>query len=354
MQIQELLRLADWYKDTVEVNGVINAYQALSNVVMNNTRSSSKVSFEGERDTLTTIIKGIDFSGLTLEQINLLSDMGVSQLVGEDGVNHLISTMEKNVIDIASVANHVSDDYNVLIQARDYFESVSSQLKKYYTSEKDEEISDDEVLVRIYFKDGASINDLNDFKESGNNWYNIGRGLALATDHAPEEIRIVGAEKGSVIIDIVAVSIIASALCKIVADVLENTQRILNIKKTLLEIDNLKLQNKKIAQDLEKEIEKETEKGADTILKNACRDLKISKDEGEKRNALKKSIELLMQFTQCGGKLDFIHNEIEDDDEEDHDDAEKFLRGQMELLDENIERIRLLENDIKLLKEGKE
>lgn len=293
----------------------------------------------------------VEFNDLTLEQIDLLETMGVYRLLGKTGVDNLNDMMEKNSIDIASISQHLDEDYNLLVSVRDYLSSTSSKLEQFFNSGLTDEIHDDEVLVRVYFKDKASIEKLEDFKSYGNSWYQIGRGVAMATDTAPDDIRIVGAEKGSVIIDIVAVASIAGILSKIVLYVLEVIQRVLDIQKTKLEIDNLELENKNISLDLDKEIENVQKEGADKILNSVCKEIGIKKDDGGKRNALKKSIELLLSFTQDGGKLDFVHNEVEEDDEE-QSSEQKALRDSIDQLDANASKIRELEDKIKLLTES--
>jgi hypothetical protein len=48
-----------------------------------------------------------------------------------------------------------------------------------------------------------------DFRKWGTFWFEIGRGVAMAHNAAPEEIKIVGATKGSIIIELAVVSDIA-------------------------------------------------------------------------------------------------------------------------------------------------
>lgn len=351
MQIIELMKLSDWFTETIVEGEIIDAYSSLNNIVANNARSSTKTPFEDERDALVEAIQSIDFNDLTLEQIDLLETMGVAELLGQDGVTYINSMMEKNGADIASISEHLNDNCSTLSDAQSYFDTLNNHLEKYFLSDSSEELSDDEVLIRVYFKDDASISNLEDFKKSGNDWYQIGRGFAIATDTAPEEIRVVGAEKGSVIINLVAIAGIAGILSKAVYESLSVIQRVMDIRKTKLEIDNLKLQNKKIAAELEKEIEREETNGADRIVKSLCKELKIKNDEGEKKAALKKSVEILLQFTQEGGKIDFVHNEI-DDEPEDESSEQKALRTDMEMLDTNISKIRELESRLKLLPEA--
>ena len=71
--------------------------------------------------------------------------------------------------------------------------------------------------------------------------------------------------------------------------------------------------------------------------------------EGDKVNALDKSINLLVNFIESGGEVDFVLPE-NIDEEEGEEDSNIVLEYQK--LQDSIQKIRQLESKLKLLEDG--
>jgi hypothetical protein len=105
----------------------------------------------------------------------------------------------------------------------------------------------------------------------------------------------------------------------IIMDVLKVADKVLDIRKKAEEVRALALSNRKIANDLEKEAEKEKNAGLDRISSDTVKRLSIkSEGDGEKVNALGGSIKKLADFVEKGGEVDFVLPEAQDEEGEEH------------------------------------
>jgi hypothetical protein len=149
---------------------------------------------------------------------------------------------------------------------------------------------DGKVLVRVAFTHEASISNVVDLKTWSNIWHDIGRGIAMIHDAPPEEIQVVGASRGSVVLDLAVAYGIAATISKIILEALKVTEKVLDIRKKAEEIRALKLGNAKIAKELDEEAEKEKTKGVERISEHVVK-LKRKKDanEGDKVAASRQS-----------------------------------------------------------------
>src|SRR5690606_23216206 len=112
--------------------------------------------------------------------------------------------------------------------------------------EEEDEIPDDSVLMRVYFQNDVSIDNLTDFKKLSAMWYDIGRGIAMAQNMSPEDFNIIGAKKGSIIIEMAVAVGLATTVSKILLEALKVADRYLDILKKVQEVKGLKLANKQI------------------------------------------------------------------------------------------------------------
>mgnify|MGYP006179352477 CR=1 FL=1 len=91
-------------------------------------------------------------------------------------------------------------------------------------------------MMRIYFKDASSINNLSDLKKLGSTWYDIGRGIAMTQDKSPEDFVVVGAQKGSIILELAVAARIATSVSKILLETLKVAEKVIDILKKVEEL----------------------------------------------------------------------------------------------------------------------
>ena len=205
------------------------------------------------------------------------------------------------------------------------------------------------VLVRVTFDQNAKIVNIADLKVWGNTWYEIARGIAMVHNQAPEVISIVGAGKGSFIIDLSVVTPMALTVSSIIWYGLRVTERVFDIRKKAEEIRGLKLSNDKIQKELEQEAELIKTQAIDTITKDVIKTSKLEdQNEGDKIAALTKAVEDLVEFLERGGSVDFVLPEAVGSKE---DDKEPSV--ELQLLRDRVYDIHQLEQKIPLLEQLK-
>lgn len=348
MQINELLKLTEWFDENIVENQVPQKYTALHTTMNQNIRRNGNqplVPFEQQKNNLVEAIKDLSYQSLSLEQIRFLEQLEITELIGKIGVINIDKILIENNLDIATATNKIKELSNIITKAQSTIKELQATLLKSFELEETEEIENNQVLMRVYFQNDVAIENLTDFKKLSATWYDIGRGIAMSQDKSPEDFNIIGAKKGSIIIEMAVVVGLATSVSKILLESLKVADRFINILKEVEVLKSLKLGNKKLALELKKEAEKERDEGTQTILNTAIEDLQLNAEQnGDKITALDKSIKKLIGFTQNGGVVDFVQpNEPEEEDENNE------IREEIQKLKTNISEIRLLENKIKLL-----
>ncbi|MDW3194300.1 MAG: hypothetical protein R8G66_18135 [Cytophagales bacterium] len=356
MQVSELLKLTNWFDEHFIETGVSQKFAALHSILNNNSSARRNhnqqfQSFDAQKEDLLNAIGVINFKSLSLEQIKFLEQLNIVGLVGSSGIGIIEEILFKNSLDITTATIKIGELNTTMSAAQRTIQEIKTTLSKSFSLDEHDEIPEDSVLMRIYFQQEVSIQNLADFKKLSATWYDIGRGIAMAQNKSPEDFEIIGAQKGSVILELAVAAGIATTVSKILLEGLKVADRVLDILKKAQELKKMKLSNKKIEQELEKEAQLEKEKGVSSILNSAVDSLKLDKtNQGDKVEALEKSIKKLIDFTQKGGLVDFVQKDQDDTDEEGNSE----VRNELKSLNSNISEIRLLESKNYDQKEGSE
>ena len=342
MNVSELYKLTIWVSKEIEAAQIPSLYQALQQILQQNSQSSSKQPFEAQKDSLIKALEQVDLASLTKDQLAFLRELGIAEAVGDDGANAIEDVLYKNVIDLATAAQKTQLIYQEVAEGLAKSNQIKVGLTGIVSSEQYE--LDNEILMRVTFTGQAKMGNIKDFKTWGNAWYDIGRGIALAHGTSPEDIKIVGATTGSIIIELAVVASIATTASGIILAALKVAEKVLDIKKKAEEIRGLKLTNEKLAKDLDEAADTEKEKGIEEITVTMIKKLSIKKTgEGDKVKALETSIKNLVNFIEQGGEVDFIMPEsgIEEGDEE---PSNKELRVAFQEIRRLEEKIALIEH----------
>lgn len=352
MNVSELFELTYWIDEEIIEKQIPQKYQTLLQVLQQNAQpNQQKQPFEAQQNDLLKTIEEVPLSQLTKEQLIFLRELGIAQSLGNEGTAFVEGVLYKNALDIATAAQKIQEILNKLNKGIQKSNQIKTGLDGCVSMEDYEE--SDEVMIRVTFSGNASMSNVTDFKKWGNTWHEIGRGIAMANDSSPENIKIVGATKGSVILELATNPAIATTASAIIFAALKLAEKVLDIKKKAEEIKNLKLKNKKISTDLEKAAEEEKKAGIEKICDNLKVELKIGQDsDGDKVTALNKAVKDLIDFVEFGGEVDFVIPE--DSDEEGDDEGENAIKPEYEKLRTTIQEIRLLETKLKLLESGME
>ncbi len=352
MQITELLKLTVWFEENIVANGIPQKYQALFNRMQQNV-NNQKQPFENELNTLFNALEEINLNSLTLEQVKFLSELEVEDLITVNAVEKIKNILHDFNLDIATATKKIQEFSQKINTAQTRLKGIRTVLEKSFSIDEESEIPADSVLMRVYFQDGSAIKDIKDLKRISATWYDIGRGISMAQNRSPEDFKVIGAEKGSLIIEMAVYAGLTTSVSTILLASLKVAERVIELLKKVEELKGLKLKNKKIEKDLLKEVEEEKANGIKSILDFTIERLGLnSEQEGDKIIALEKSITKLVDFTEKGGAVDFIQPEEDENDEENWNNNE--IREAISKLGENVQEIRSIENKIKIIEGKKE
>ncbi len=275
--------------------------------------------------------------------MDFLSHLGIADAVGEEGIETIEELLYKNVIDVATSAKKLQQIFQKINEGITKSDQIKAGLTGCVVEEKYE--VDNEVLMRVTFAGSAPMKNIIDFKSWGNIWYDIGRGIAMVHNASPDEVKIVGATKGSIVIELGVIAKIAFTASGIILAALKVAEKVLNIRKKAEEFRGLKLKNKKIVKDIEQEAENEKKLGVEEITANISVQLKLKKDsEGDKVVALDKAVKNLVNFVENGGIVDFIMPDNDEELEEGETKKNEDLRVAFQEIRQLEKKLGLLEH----------
>jgi len=346
MNVIELYRLTNWVNEEIVNEKLPQKYSQLHSVLQQNTQANQpKAAFETQKNDLIKAISDIELMKLTKDQLSFLDELGILSAFGQHGVEQIENILFRNSLDIATAAQNIQGIMGKLNEGIRKIKLISDGLEGCIHDDSDEDI--DEVLIRVSFLGDAEISNVKDFKEWGAQWHDIGRGIAMACNATPEDIKIIGAAKGSVILELLTNPQIATTIGGIIWGSLKVAEKVLDIRKKASEIRQIDLTNKQLeknASDLEKTAGAEKETGIKNIIALQVKELSLKKNgDGEKITALEKSITNLVDFIEKGGEVDFVVPEEENAEEESSDES-CYTR-----IREQAQEIRSLEDKLKLL-----
>ena len=301
MNVSELNQLTGWIDDEIVAKEVLPLYEALRAILQANSRQSQQP-FEEEKNQLIAVVSKVPLESLSTEQLALLQDFGIGHHVGEEAVTKLEDILFRNAIDLATAVERLDAIVVDIQKGIERSQALQNALKGIGPSEPDIE---GKVLVRVTFSGDARIANIVDLREWSDTWFEIGRGVAMLNDSTPEEVQVVGAGEGSVVIELAVGYGIAKTISLILLETLKVVEKVVDIQKKALEIKALKLSNSKIVKDLEDEARKQRDTGIEQIAdKLAAR--KKGADQGDKVEAFRRAVTKLVGFVEKGGDVDCV------------------------------------------------
>lgn len=302
VNVNELYKLADWFED--RHSALKKHYQALQSPLQHNATQADKQPLGEPLEALDSHLEEMTFEELSIQQMRLLRTLGVDEFIGQRGKQFINSTVRTSDYDPATAVSEIQ-------RAISKINETHSQLMAYRTAvdaldvdlmEFDE--PDDFISIRVGFQNDASINNVTDWKKSASDWYDIIRGLSLASGESPENTRVIGAGTGSLILFLAGtatVTILLAIISKNVSSVAKNVIEIQN------ETENLR-QKRLLTEVMERELSNQAKKlkeGAlDTVLAEVRKQIPDLSNEAE--TALNNSVKKLLAFNEKGGNVDFV------------------------------------------------
>lgn len=348
MNISELHKLTVWISEEIESTQIPQLYHALYLVLSQNSTQAAKQPLEPHKESLIAALQKVNLERLTRDQLTFLRELDIAEYVSDEGISNIEGILYKNSLDVATAAQRFQEIYQKTSEGVTKSNQIKTGLSNISVSE-DYEL-DNQVLMRVTFSGEAKMGDIKDFKKWGNTWYDIGRGIAIANGATPEDIKIIGATRGSVILEFAVIAPIAGTFGAIILWALTVAEKVQGLRKNAEDMRSKKLANGQKALEVAKTIEElaEAEKaaGINEISIEITKQLKIkTKGDGETVKVLNTAIKNLVNFIDQGGEVDFVMPENEED-VINEDTSMKELRNK-------VQEIRKLEEKIKLLEHKK-
>ena len=350
MNVIELFELAEWYKS--DFREMHKHYNTLHAVLQNNATQPTQQPVEEPLENLVAFLSGMDLGKLSLQQLKLLEQLGVGNLVGKVGAAYVVSTVKTATYDPSTTQHKIEAAMQRVSEAEEQLSAYASAVTELGIEPDTFEDVEGRIIVRIGFREDASIKNMSDWKSSSEDWYNIVRGLAMVAGEAPEDTKIIGATNGSVVLVLAATAAVTKLLAMI-------SKHITGIAKNIISVgiarENLR-QQKILTKTMETEFTKLEKKTRGDGIAAINKDLAkmVSKDaQGDIKSALEKSITKLLEFGESGGDVDFVAppeaepSEVEDENMELADEALAEIENIRDLIleyQEEREAVKLLED----------
>lgn len=328
MQVEELFDLTSWVQTEIVNEQIVQKYQQLHKVLQVNTQANQqKQPFESQKEQLTKALKKVALTELSNGQIEILKEIGISENVGQTGILLLEDILFRNALDIAHAAQRVQVSIQQISEGIQWSNQTRDLLSKIISTDELLEINNS-VLLRVHFTREAHLSNLTELKDWGRAWWEIGRGVGMAHGQAPEDIQVVGASKGSVIVSLLSAYPIAKTISAIIMDALKVIEKVYDIKKKAQEVRALQLANDEAERSLNEAAAKEKETGVEAIVTKIIGETGLDRQtEGDKVNELSSAIKKLVDFVEKGGEVDFVlPEEGEDEDVDQNTDEKEALR----------------------------
>lgn len=324
MNVSELERLAVWYVD--HYSQLSSLYNNLLSPIRHNASEAGKQPVESQLVALLDYLQGMTFENLSLQQLRLLSNLGVDQFIGRDGALYVEGSVRTAEYDPATAVNRINDALSKLSEAHSGFTQYEGALEALGCVNADAQEEHESIIIRVGFQNDASIENVTDWKESAKDWYEIIRGLAMAAGEAPEDTKIIGASTGSIILILAGTLSVTTLLALISKNIASVASDVIGIKN---QVEDLR-HKKWLSAAMEREFKKKEDSLKGAALKNILGLIKkrLPNLDGEKVTALEGSIKKLLSFNEKGGNVDFVAPETKDNtDEEIQDGNEERLNA---------------------------
>jgi len=325
MNVDELYRLGIWYAN--QFSELNRHYSALLDPLTHNASQPDKRPVENELNTLNSFLSVQKFDELSIEQIKMLNSLGVDTYIGPEGASYVEASVRTSNYDPATAVQRL----NSAIQS---INSTRTLLSAYIDAVNNLGFGADEVLaedglitIRIGFQNDVAINNVTDWKDTAKEWYDIIRGVSMACEEKPEDVKVIGAATGSVILILAGTAAFTAILAKISTHLTSVVKDIIGVR---MELENLR-QKKILTATMESEFRKiekdKSDNAISTIEKLLEGNIKVK--DGDINVALNNSIKKLLTFSEKGGTVDFVspEDDIEDDEVENGDDQDGGLRA---------------------------
>ncbi|MDF8329036.1 hypothetical protein P5G63_11220 [Aeromonas salmonicida] len=336
MDTTQLYWFSIWYRNNITDNDFISAYSDFiintQTVIKHSDRQDIKDSYISKiTDSLDKLHNFLDVNYLTQQECDILSKLGLKFVI--------LNNPTKTLTDFAYQSNDLTSFLSILNEhkrsleiAGNYFSAIENSLSNLFGYSGENYVNDKQNnIVKIHFKEHASINNIAELKSWSDKWYKITRGLSGIIDARPEDFVVSGASTGSVIFDIVINNDLLTVFQETIGHIAEVTSAYYAFKKTLLELkshsqnDTTEKSSETFAH-IETIIESKLNDVLDNKIKDMIQNGTIKNDSPEAITNFKKSVHDTQDFLEKGGDFDLRTTQHE-------------IQSKIKITQENIKKI---------------
>lgn len=301
MDTQELVSLANWTEEHIQ--RYINVFEEFASICEQNTRSGQKQPIRPTHELLTKINSEMPLFELSIAQKEMFKTLGIWEYIGNQGVQFFDDMFDRETFDPADTASRARNAVGMLNEGIRRLMDARSALGGLGLSSR--LTNPTEFTARIYFQRGASIDNMSDFKNMAADWDIIARGIAEAVGERTEDIRIIGADTGSVIIVAWMTKTVARAFAIVTKGLSEAAINIIQVKQAYNQMRHLGEMAELLEENERISIER---KKAETrlIILAGMKEVFAQDMDAQKTGLLDRAIEKYLGFIENGGELDIV------------------------------------------------
>lgn len=303
MDISELYSFALWYRGGVP--GALARYRKLHKLIHHNATQAQKLPIEEPLEGLLAYLQEMRMHELSNEQIRILRSLDVEKYVGDLGAEFIIQLIKQSHYDPASAAQQLSAGIDSLQKINGHTEQVIAVFEGLNLLSPPAGVTDGRMLIRLEFRKKASIDNVVSLKTWASQWHDIVRGASMAVNEPPNNTLVVGASRGSIIIELAATLAVARILITLVKAAIGVAKDFALLMHSIEDLRQKKLLTGTIESAMNAEADRRSENSVETIL-SSIREMLGKEVNGDQENSLTAAIRKLLAFHKKGGEVDFV------------------------------------------------
>lgn len=313
MKFSDLFYLNEWIHDKANESNLLENFSILSSILQHNKSPSKNVNgrlvphalkeFKEPKENLFESLKQMDTSILNKNQKEILNINGILDYLGKEASSNLEALFTDNYLDIAYIANAVSEREQKIKSALVKIKNEAKSIEDYRESKYERAHN-----IDITFKNSTSIKNFKDLQEQAKQWNKITHSIS-ASIPSDDKIEITNVENGSIIIGLLG----TSAALFVTAHIIRNASLLIRTaiieSKEIYKLINLDTEDpayqeevKALRETLDKISQKKTDNAISSAIEKIIKDSKKFLKEGnETENHLRAALKGVVRHLAGGG-----------------------------------------------------
>lgn len=342
MDVLEVIKLADWFDENLAP--VREKLGALVSVLQNNSQQPAQQPVAPVLNALLPASGNMRVDQLSTAQLSVLEKLDADYLIGSRGRSWVDATVRSSTYDPATT-------YRTIQEASSRLDTVHQRLLNFRSHalelnfEKSVPTAADQPFVfSIIFKNGAEIRNIREWRKSAQDWELILSSAATVAGDRPEDVSVLSAESGSIIVWLGAGAAVTKILATISKHIAAMANDFLDFQLKKEELRRSRMMSSAIEADLKRQEGERRDSGKVAILAQ----IKSLAPEAVPEDIAKldKAVDKLIDFFEKGGDMDFVSSTPESDSEVDEN---RLDGGDTEGVDQVIRDFRKEVEKAKLL-----